>query len=67
MKEKMNLRQCDFHKFLDDRCPKDGIYGQSNWPIGKEYPGIDNFIRNSRWCEDHRHEGDILLKETKNG
>jgi len=56
------VRQCDFHLFLD-RCQKPGIYGQPDFPVSQDYPGIDTLIRGARWCEEHKSENDVLLED----
>lgn len=56
-------KQCDYHKFCGDQCQAEAHYGQPDFPISKEYPGTDEWIRTLRWCEKHKHETDVLVVE----
>ena len=58
------MRRCDYMAYtISRRCQNEGIYGQPNFKISKEYPATDRWIRTLRWCEDHKQEGDYLIKE----
>ena len=44
---------CWYHKFLADPCDKPGLYGK---------PSSESvFVRESRWCDAHKHEDDVLI------
>ena len=61
--------KCWYHVFLPTRCKKKGLYGNTKYPISREFPTIDKGIRLMRWCDEHKHDDDILLdiEEGKNG
>lgn len=49
--------RCWFRRFLDDgACQKAGEYG---W-LDVTGVGAD-FVRASRWCEEHRHPRDVRV------
>lgn len=61
------MRQCDWHKFLDDRCKNEAEYGCPDYKdsLGERFDGSLKFVRNSRWCYEHKHDNDRLLSNAE--
>ncbi len=52
---------CDFHRFSPPRCIRPGTYGSPDFVGVAGLPGSTRFVRDSRWCEEHRHPQDTYL------
>jgi len=54
-------RQCDYKG-----CENEGVYGQPDYTdsLADALPINTQWIRGSRWCEEHKHPGDYLVAES---
>ena len=60
------MERCWYGKFSKtERCPEEGRYGNPDFHAAGRYRGLNatlRFLRASRWCAAHKHDGDRLIE-----
>lgn len=63
----MSHQTCWFHRFAQEPCARPGRWrAPEAGDLPEEWAQVAEGVKQMRWCDDHKHPGDVLVDPHEN-